>query len=159
MDKIEGIYRKIRVYLHILLHFWVYYKAAGVILYGVPKLIYGGRIYFGKKNRINEGVVLHAINKIYLGSNVTLSMNAMLITESYDVKNWDNYIKRKHSGKSIFVGNNVWIGAGAVILPGVKIADNVVVGAGAVVTHDLSEEGAIYAGNPARRIKMIGETS
>ncbi|MCI9480696.1 MAG: acyltransferase [Lachnospiraceae bacterium] len=157
MDKIEGIYRKIKVYLHILFHFWVYYKAEGVVLYGVPKLIYGSRINFGKQNRINEGVVLHAANRIYLGSSVTLSANAMLITESYDVKDWGNYLKRKHSGKPIFVGNNVWIGAGAVILPGVKIANNIVVGAGSIVTHDLNEEGCVYAGNPAKRIKMIGE--
>ena len=157
MDKIEGIYRKIRIFFHIVFHFWVYLKGIRVILYGVPKLTYGSRIYFGTQNRINEGVVLHAVNHIYLGSNVTLSMNAMLVTESYNVKNWDHYLMRKHSGNSITIGNNVWIGAGAVILPGVHVADNIIVGAGAIVTHDLVEEGCMYAGNPAKKIKMIGE--
>lgn len=157
MDNIEKLYRKIRILLHILLHFWVYSKTPKVILYGVPKLIYGSRVHFGKQNRLNEGVVLHAMNYIYLGDNVTLSMNSILVTESYDVSNWECYMKRKHNGNKIVIGDNVWIGAGAMVLPGVEIAENIIVGAGSVVTRDLIESGCLYAGNPAKKIKKIGE--
>ena len=57
-------------------------------------------------------------------------------------------------GKPITIGNDCWFGGNVTILPGVTIQDNVVVGAGSVVTHDL-ESGAIYVGNPARKIRDI----
>ena len=57
-------------------------------------------------------------------------------------------------GKPIAIGNNVWIGGGAIILPGVTLGDNVVVGAGSVVTKSFPNNVAI-AGNPARIIKEI----
>jgi maltose O-acetyltransferase len=53
------------------------------------------------------------------------------------------------SGRPVTIGSNVWIGGGAIILPGVCIGDDAVVGAGSVVTHDLPA-GARVAGNPAR---------
>lgn len=56
----------------------------------------------------------------------------------------------------IHVGNNVFIGMGCIILPGVTIGDNVIVGAGSVVTKDL-DAGFIYAGVPARRINSVSE--
>ena len=59
-------------------------------------------------------------------------------------------------GKPITIGNDCWFGGNVTILPGVTIHDNVVVGAGSVVTHDL-ESGAIYAGNPAKKIRDITE--
>lgn len=55
-------------------------------------------------------------------------------------------------GRSVRIGRDVWIGGGAIILPGVTIGDNAIVGAGSVVTHDVPA-GATVAGNPARVIK------
>jgi maltose O-acetyltransferase len=52
------------------------------------------------------------------------------------------------SGRPVTIGSNVWIGGGAIILPGVTIGDDAVVGAGSVVTHDVPA-GARVAGNPA----------
>lgn len=60
------------------------------------------------------------------------------------------------SVKPIIIGNNVFIGYGALILPGVKIGDNVVVGAGSIVSRDL-QSNAVYAGVPAKRIKSLGD--
>ena len=56
--------------------------------------------------------------------------------------------------KDVIIGNNVWIGANATILPGVKIGDNVVIGAGAVVTKDVPAN-SVAAGNPAVVIREI----
>lgn len=54
------------------------------------------------------------------------------------------------------IGRNCWIGAGAIILPGVTIGDNTVVGAGSVVTKDLPS-GVVAVGNPCRVLREIGE--
>lgn len=57
---------------------------------------------------------------------------------------------------AVHIGKNCWIGAGAVILPGVTIGDNTVVGAGSVVTKDLPS-GVVAVGNPCRVLREIGE--
>ena len=54
------------------------------------------------------------------------------------------------------IGSNVWIGAGAVILPGVRIGDNTVIGAGSVVTKDIPAN-VVAVGNPCRVLREIGE--
>ena len=56
----------------------------------------------------------------------------------------------------VHIGKNVWVGAGAIILPGITIGDNSVVGAGAIVTKDVPEN-VVVVGNPARIIKHINE--
>eukprot|EP00127_Corallochytrium_limacisporum_P000568 Clim_evm7s19 gene=Clim_evmTU7s19 len=56
--------------------------------------------------------------------------------------------------KPVTIGNNVWVGAGAIILPGVTVGDNAVIGAGAVVTKNVPDR-TIVAGNPARIIREI----
>ncbi len=56
-------------------------------------------------------------------------------------------------GRPVTIGANVWIGGGAIILPGISIGDDSIIGAGSVVTHDIPE-GVIAAGNPARIIKV-----
>ena len=66
------------------------------------------------------------------------------------------YQTDREYGKPITIGNNCWIGGNVTILPGVPIHDNVVVGAGSVVTKDLAS-GAIYVGNPARKLRDITE--
>lgn len=56
---------------------------------------------------------------------------------------------KKHRVEETVIGNNVFLGAGAIILPGLKIGDNVIIGAGSVVTKNV-EENSVVAGNPAR---------
>ncbi len=58
--------------------------------------------------------------------------------------------------KPIHIGKNVWIGSGAIVLPGVTIGDNSIVGAGSVVTKNV-EPNSVVAGNPAKFIKSINE--
>ena len=62
-----------------------------------------------------------------------------------------------YTSKPIKIGNGVWVGAGAIILPGVTIGDHSVIGAGAVVNRDIPAN-CVAVGNPARVIKTIAET-
>lgn len=151
---IDRVILKIRRIVHYLLHANIYNKK--VILLGVPKILYGKKIEFGNKVRLNENVFLHAVNGITIGDNTTLSYGSMVITESYDLTSEKKYLERKHRGESISIGKNVWICAGAIILPGVTIADNIIVAAGSVVTKDLTIEKGVYAGNPAKFVKKWG---
>lgn len=150
----ERYFLKIREIIHFIFHINIYWNKA-VILRGVPKILYGSRIIFGDNVRLNENVYIHAANGINIGENTTLSYGAMLISESYDVKNWNCYLERHHAGAPIVIGKNCWICAGTIVLPGITIADNIIVGAGSVVTRDLLEEKCLYAGNPARLIKRL----
>lgn len=157
MDILESVYRKIRCIIHRIMYFWVYIDNPHVILFGVPKIIYGSRIHFGEKNRINDNVFLHASNHIYFGNNVTVSYGSSIITESYDLSDYTSFVSKKHKGAEIHIGDNVWIGANSTILPGVKIENDIVIAAGSVVTHDLTDSYCIYAGVPAKKIKKIGD--
>lgn len=154
INMIDRIILKLRSMLEYLIHLKIYNKK--VILLGVPKILYGNRITFGNKVRINDNVFLHAVNGIKIGDNTTLSYGSMIITESYDLTNEKKYLERKHRGAAISIGKNVWICAGVIILPGVTIADNIIVAAGSVVTKDLTIEKGLYAGNPAKFVKKWG---
>ena len=87
---------------------------------------------------------------VKMGSNVMISSKVMLITHdasaSYYIPGASDLFGR------INIGNNVFIGMGAIVLPGVTIADNCIIGAGSVVTKSFHEKGTVIAGNPARKI-------
>ena len=61
----------------------------------------------------------------------------------------------KETAAPIIIGNNVWIGAGAIIMPGVTIGDNTVIGAGSIVTKDIESNSVAY-GNPCKVQRKIG---
>lgn len=151
---VDRVISKLRQFIHYLLHINVYF-GKNVILRGVPKLVYGDKIKFGKNVRLNDNVFLHSSKGIVIGDNTTLSYGVSVITESYDTSDFTRYVERHHLGKPVNIGKNVWICANATILPGVNIGDNIVVGAGSVVTKDLLEENSLYAGNPAKFIRKM----
>ena len=88
---------------------------------------------------------------ITLGDNVFIGPKVCLITENHGILPSE---RRILTSKPVTLCNNVWVGAGAIILPGVTVGENSVVGAGAVVTHDVPPN-TVVAGNPARVIKTI----
>jgi acetyltransferase-like isoleucine patch superfamily enzyme len=127
----------------------------GLIAYGNPLLFSPERLVIGRNCKINEGVYINARSGVCIGDNVTMSPFAKIISTGYDIEKWMSNGERCHfDDKPIVIGNNCWIGAAAIILPGVKITGNyVVIGAGAVVTKDISEDRVLVAGNPGRIIK------
>jgi maltose O-acetyltransferase len=64
--------------------------------------------------------------------------------------------RREEFGKPVEIGSDVWVGGGAIILPGVRIGSRAVIGAGSVVTRDIPDD-AFAAGNPCRVIREISD--
>lgn len=84
---------------------------------------------------------------IEIGNNVTLAPRVHILAHDASTKKQLNYVRIE----KVKIGNNVFIGAGSIILPGVTIGDNVIVGAGSVVAKNLETNG-VYAGAPAKKI-------
>lgn len=106
-------------------------------------------VKIGKRVYINSGCLMMSAGGITIGDDTQIAANVQLISNNHDLE-YRNVI----TCKPVVIGRNVWIGAGATILPGVTIGDNSVVGAGSVVTKDVPDD-TIVAGNPARIIKKI----
>jgi acetyltransferase-like isoleucine patch superfamily enzyme len=92
---------------------------------------------------------IQAINLTQIGNNVRLGPNVGLISANHDPDDYDNWIKTK----PILIGDNVWIGMGVVIMPGVTIGDNVIIAANAVVNTDIPDN-SIAGGIPCKVIKQ-----
>lgn len=120
-----------------------------------PQIIIGDRVC------INPYTHIGAINKVIIG-NRTLIGAGVLITDHSHGRCTEEDLKKEprkralYSKGQVVIGENVWIGEHAAILPGVTIGDNAIIGANAVVTKDVPAN-AVVGGNPARVIKIIGE--
>lgn len=114
------------------------------------------KVTFGTNCAINSGVLIISRNGITIGSNVILSARCMLIDAGYETKDYFHSAIpiHKYKTKEIHIDDNVWIGAGAIVLSGVSIGRNSIVAAGAVVTKDVLPF-TIVGGNPAKIIKSI----
>jgi acetyltransferase-like isoleucine patch superfamily enzyme len=99
-------------------------------------------------------VYVNAMAGIEFGDIVFIGPGAKIISANHDPDNLEKHLP----AHSMRIGSNVWIGANAVILPGVDIGDGVIVGAGAVVTRPVPA-GNVVAGNPARIIKEAISTT
>jgi maltose O-acetyltransferase len=87
---------------------------------------------------------------ISIGDNCTISKNAIILTHDASIKRYLGYSKIG----AVTIGNMVFVGAGAIILPNVHIGNNVIIGAGSVVTRDIPDN-CVAIGNPA---KVVGTT-
>ena len=90
---------------------------------------------------------------ITIGDDVQFGPNVQLLTPTHPVEP-EPRRKKWEAARPIRIGNNVWLGGGAIVLPGVTIGDNTVVGAGSVVTRDLPAN-VVAVGNPARVIRAL----
>ena len=113
-----------------------------------------GNIFVGNKVVINRGVLLQGSpgGKISIGDGCVISYRAMLLTAGLKVP--FSGADRQHWHNDIVIGNDVWLCAGAIVLPGTVIEDNVVVAAGAVARGHLNS-GWYYGGIPAKPLKPI----
>ncbi len=114
---------------------------------------YGYQIHIGARTFINYGAVFLDVATITIGEDVQVGPNVQFLTATHSVEAAARRAKWE-SAKPITIGDNVWLGGGAIILPGISIGENTVVGAGAVVTKDLPAN-VIAVGNPARVIRPL----
>lgn len=122
---------------------------------------YGCNIYFGDNCEVNMNCTFLDDNIIRIGDNALIAPNVQIYTAFHPTNAADRFGEPKEDGSFEFcktqtapvnIGNNVWIGGGVIIMPGVTIGDNVVIGAGSVVTKDIPSNKIAY-GNPCRIIR------
>jgi len=125
---------------------------------------YGNNIYFGNNCEVNMNCTFLDDNKIIIGNNALIAPNVQIYTAFHPTNAQERFGEAREDGSFEFcktqtapvvIGNNVWIGGGVIIMPGVTIGDNVVIGAGSVVTKDIPSNKIAY-GNPCRVVRYNG---
>ena len=117
---------------------------------------WGGRnIHFGSNIYGNFNLTLVDDTHIYVGDNTMFGPNVTVATAGHPI-NAKLREKGYQYNAPVSIGRNCWIGAGALIMPGVTIGDNVVIGAGSVVTKDIPSN-VVAVGNPCRVLRPVNE--
>ncbi len=114
---------------------------------------YGYQTHIGQRTFANWGLILLDVGRITIGDDVQIGPNVQLLTATHPIEPEPRQAKWEAS-KPITLGNNVWLGGGVIVCPGVTIGDNTVVGAGAVVVRDLPPN-VVAVGNPARIVREL----
>ena len=127
----------------------------GVVVKPPFRCDYGTPISIDDRTFVNYGCVMLDVVPIRIGAECQIATNVQLLAATHPLDpapradGWE-------SGEPITLGDNVWLGGGAIVCPGVSIGDDTVVGAGAVVTRDLPA-GVVAVGNPARVLRRLSD--
>ena len=125
----------------------------GATAHGPFQVIAPQNVYAEFGLHLNHGVFINGAGGVNLGKNVIISANAMILSASLDLQSYVSVASSiRHDYRKVVIGDSVWIGAGAIILPGVSIGPKSVVAAGSVVTRSVPG-GVLVAGVPARVIR------
>ena len=114
---------------------------------------YGENIHVGARTFINNNLTALDVARITIGEDCQIGPNVQLLTPTHPVEPQPRRDKLE-AAEPISLGDNVWLGGGVIVCPGVTIGDNSVIGAGSVVTHSLPAN-VIAVGNPARILRAI----
>ena len=114
---------------------------------------YGYHISIGARLFANFGLVALDVGPISIGDDVQIGPNVQLLTATHPLDSEARRAKIEAS-EPITIADNVWLGGGVIVCPGVTIGENTVVGAGAVVVKDLPAN-IVAVGNPARAIRAL----
>ncbi|HWE35143.1 MAG TPA: sugar O-acetyltransferase [Isosphaeraceae bacterium] len=112
---------------------------------------YGKHLTIGARTFVNFGLVALDCAPIAIGDDCQIGPNVQLLTASHPIAPEPRRAKLE-TAAPITIDDNVWLGGGAIVLPGVTIGDNSVIGAGAVVTKDIPAN-LVAVGNPARVVR------
>jgi maltose O-acetyltransferase len=115
---------------------------------------YGANVHLGERVFFNFNCVVLDVCPVRIGSFTLFGPAVQIYTATHP---WNAAQRRREEfGKPVEIGDDVWVGGGAIILPGVRVGHRAVIGAGSVVTRDVPE-GVFAAGNPCRVIREIPE--
>lgn len=115
----------------------------------------GHHVHMGDLVYANSNLTLVDDGHIYIGSKVMFGPNVTVATANHPIDAELRDMGLQYN-KDVHIGNNVWIGAGAVIVPGVTIGDDAIIGAGSIVTKDIPAN-VVAVGNPCRVLREVGE--
>ncbi|HIK19263.1 MAG TPA: sugar O-acetyltransferase [Leptolyngbyaceae cyanobacterium M33_DOE_097] len=118
---------------------------------------YGSNIYIGDRFYMNYGGVMLDCNRIQIGNDVLCAPYVQIYAAYHPVDPTVRLTGRELAAP-ITIGNNVWIGGGVIICPGVTIGDNTTIGAGSVVTKDIPSN-VVAVGNPCRVLRQLESQS
>ena len=124
---------------------------AGVVVRPPFHCDYGGNIRLGEGVFLNYGCVVLDVVEVAIGARTQVG-SAVQIYAADHPRDPRQRREGVECGRPVHVGADVWIGGGAILLPGVRVGDGAIVGAGSVVSRDVPA-GATVAGNPARRLR------
>lgn len=115
----------------------------------------GAHLHMGSGVYANSNLTLVDDGHIYVGDRVMFGPNVTVATANHPI---DPALRARglQYNKDVYIGDNVWIGANTVVVPGVRIGRNTVIGAGSVVTKDIPEN-TVAVGNPCRVLREISE--
>jgi maltose O-acetyltransferase len=114
---------------------------------------YGENLHIGPRTFVNYGLVALDVARIDIGADCQLGPNVQLLTAWHPTEPEPRRAKLE-AASPIRLADNVWLGGGVIVLPGVMIGENSVIGAGAVVTEDIPGN-VVAVGNPARVIRSL----
>ncbi len=115
----------------------------------------GAHVHFGKNVYCNFGVTMVDDTHIYVGDYTMIAPNVVIATAGHPIAPELRQQGYQYN-MPVRIGKNCWIGAGALIMPGITIGDNVVIGAGSVVTKDVPDN-VIAVGNPCKVLRPVSE--
>lgn len=118
---------------------------------------YGKNIHIGDHVFLNVSCAILDCNEVRIGHHVMIGPFVQIYTAAHHIRA-ETRIMGLEVAKPIVIEDNVWLGGGAILLPGVTIGRNAVVGGGAVVSRDVPAN-TVVGGNPARVIKEIDQQS
>ncbi|WP_442598700.1 sugar O-acetyltransferase [Neobacillus sp. D3-1R] len=114
---------------------------------------YGSNTHVGENFFANFDCIILDVCEVRFGNNCMLAPGVQIYTATHPIHPNERNSGREYA-KPITFGNNVWIGGGAIVNPGVTVGNNVVIASGAVVTKDIPDN-VVVGGNPAKVIKQI----
>jgi maltose O-acetyltransferase len=113
---------------------------------------YGSNIFLGTKCFFNFNCVVLDVCAVRIGDFTLFGPAVQIYTATHPM---DAALRRtREAGKPITIGSDVWVGGGAIILPGVTIGSRTVIGAGSIVTRDIPDD-VFAAGNPCRVVRQV----
>lgn len=131
------------------------HSGKGVEIEGGFRIAGDRELWLGDGCFLNHDVYIDCVAEVRFGANSGMAHGAQIITSHHEIRSPnDERLEMPTEPRPVVIGSQVWIGAGSVILPGVKVADRCVIAASSLLAKD-TETGGVYIGVPARRIREI----